>query len=82
MKKQVDFAVRLLTLNQGGINGGFTSQGATQKIMTEHPFSDGWEIESIQHVQLSADGVSVLLLLVKYETDTVSVKTPDAPKAK
>lgn len=73
--KQVDFAVRVLTLNPGGINGGFTSQGATQKIMQEHPFSEGWKIESIQNVQMSADGISVMLLLVKYADDTVSAKT-------
>ena len=82
MKKQVDFAVRLLTLNPGGVNGGYTSRGATERILSEHPFSDGWEIHSVQNVQMSADGVSVMLLLVKYEIDTVSVKTPDAPKAK
>ena len=75
MKKQVDFAVRVLTLNPGGINGGYTSRGATERILSEHPFSEGWEINSIQNVQMSADGVSVLLLLVKYETDTVSVKS-------
>ena len=75
MKRQVDFAVRVLTLNPGGINGGYTSRGATERILSEHPFSEGWEINSIQNVQMSADGVSVLLLLVKYETDTVSVKS-------
>ena len=75
MKRQVDFAVRVLTLNPGGINGGYTSRGATERILSEHPFSEGWEIVSTQNVQMSADGISVLLLLVKYETDTVSVKS-------
>jgi hypothetical protein len=73
--KQIDFAVRVITLNQGGINGGFTSQGATQKIMLEHPFSEGWQVHSIQNVQFSADGISVMFLLVKYESDTVSSKS-------
>jgi len=73
--KQIDFAVRVLTLNPGGINGGYTSQGATQKIMLEHPFSDGWQVDSIQNVQMSADGISVMLLLVKYESDTMPTKS-------
>lgn len=73
--KQVDFALRVRTLNPGGINGGYTPESLTEWVKQNYPFERGWKVESVLHTQTSADGVSVMLFLAKYEDDTVSTKT-------
>ena len=72
--KQVDFAVHVATLNQGGINGGMTSADFTAWIKQLHPFEKGWRIDSIDVVQTSADGISVAALVTQWTDDTVSAK--------
>jgi hypothetical protein len=64
--KQVDFDVRVFTLNPGGINGGFTHEGMVAYIKEHYPFKSGWKVESVSDVQMSADGISVLVFLAKY----------------
>ena len=66
--KQVDFDVRVFTLNPGGINGGFTHGGMVEYVKENYPAADGWEVRSVENVQMSADGVSVLVFLAKYES--------------
>ena len=70
--KQINFAVHVATLNQGGINGGMTSEGFTEWIKQLHPFSAGWRVDSINVVQTSADGISVAALVTQWADDTVS----------
>lgn len=72
--KQVDFAIRVRTMNPGGVNGAYSSEGLTEWVKQNYPASDGWKVESVQYTQTTADGVSVLLFLAKYENDTVSAK--------
>jgi hypothetical protein len=64
--KQVDFDVRVFTLNPGGINGGYTHEGMVAFVKANYPSKDGWEVRSVENVQMSADGVSVLVFLAKY----------------
>jgi len=73
--KQVNFAVHVATLNQGGINGGLTSEDFTNWIKQLHPYSDGWKIDSINVVQTSADGISIAALVTQWQDDSVSTKT-------
>jgi hypothetical protein len=75
MSKQIDFALRVRTLNPGGVNGGYTPENLTAWVKSEYPFEDGWKVENVLHTQTSADGVSVLLFLARYADDSVSVKT-------
>lgn len=72
--RQVDFALRVRTLNPGGVNGGYTPESLTEWVKTAYPFEDGWKVESVLHTQTSADGVSVLLFLARYVDDVVSAK--------
>ena len=72
--KQVDFDVRVLTLNPGGINGGFTHQSAVAFVKENYPVELGWRVESVQNIQMSADGVSILFFLTRWEDNTVSAK--------
>lgn len=74
-RKQVDFSVRVRTLNAGGLNGGQTPQMLSEEMKHEYPASDGWELVSVQNIQLSADGVSVLLFFSKYADEEVEVKS-------
>jgi len=71
--KQVNFAVHVATLNQGGINGGMTSEGFTAWIKQQHPFESGWKIDSVQSIQNTADGISVVALVTQW-TDEQSAK--------
>lgn len=72
--KQVDFALRVRTLNPGGINGGYTPETLTEWAKKEYPFEHGWKLESVQHTQTSADGVSVLLVFTKWAEEVPSLK--------
>jgi hypothetical protein len=72
--KQVDFAVHVATLNGGGLNGGMTSAGFTEWIKQLHPLDKGWRVDSINVVQVSADGISVAALVTQWTDDTVSNK--------
>lgn len=72
--KQVDFDVRVLTLNPGGINGGYTHEKMVEFVKANYPYELGWKVESVANIQMSADGVSVMLFLARYESDTVSSK--------
>ena len=64
--KQVDFDIRVLTLNPGGINGGFTHETAVAFIKENYPAALGWRVESVEHVQMSADGISVLFFITRW----------------
>lgn len=72
--KQVDFDVRVLTLNPGGINGAFTHDSAVAWVKENYPYAQGWKVETVQHIQMSADGVSILFFLTKWVDDMVSAK--------
>ena len=66
-KRQIDFDVRVLTRNQGGINGAFRHEQMVEWIHQEYPTHLGWEVANVENIQLSADGVSVMLFLARYE---------------
>lgn len=72
--KQINFALRVRTLNPGGVNGGYTPEMLTEWAKKEYPFEQGWKLENVQHTQTSADGVSVLLVFTQWADDTVSTK--------
>lgn len=73
--KQVNFAVHIATLNPGGINGGMSSEGFTNWIKQLHPFEDGWRIDSVNFIQNTADGTSIVALVTQWKDDSVSIKS-------
>lgn len=68
MRKQVDFAVHVATLGSNVANGAMSSEQFTQFIKSRGHFGDGWEVVGpAQFIQNTADGISVLITMVKYE---------------
>ena len=72
--KQVDFAVRVATFSAGGLNGSYTANQMVEVMKKEYPFSDGWQLDKVEHVQLTVDGETVLLAFTRWTDDTVSTK--------
>lgn len=64
--KQIDFAIRIRTINAADVNGALTPDQLSQWAKKEYPFKDGWKLESVEHIQSSADGFSVLLFFARY----------------
>jgi hypothetical protein len=65
--KQIDYAVRIRTINAADVNGAITPDQMSAWGKTEYPPKLGWELKSVEHIQTSADGFSVLLFFARYE---------------
>lgn len=72
--KQVNFAIHIATLNGGGINGAMTSEGFTAWVKTQHPFEDGWRVDSASVVSNTADGIGVMILATQWKDENAKVK--------
>jgi hypothetical protein len=65
MRKQVGFNV--ITENVGGGEAGVPKQVLLQRIQQECPFSDGWEILSVNVGQVAAQTLFLVVSLVQYK---------------
>ena len=72
--KQVNFAIHFTTLNPGGINGGMTSEGFTNWIKSQHPYEDGWRVDSFNVISNTADGVSIAVLATQWKDENTKIK--------
>lgn len=75
MKRQVDFALYVRTVGwQVGQNGAVSIQAFRDEMKQTYPFSDGWEVLSMEYIHLNPqgndpEGLTFVVSLVKYKYD-------------